>query len=1030
MALINSRSLLGRFATRYALPITVLVLAICGAGGYSASHMGSSLFPETNFPRVAIMVRNGQMAADDMMARVTRPIEEAVKDVPGCKMIKSATGRGSAAIDVFFDWSVDTVQSELYVDSRLAALRDRLPQGTEPTVYRMTFSVFPIIGISLTSAKHNLTDLWETARYTIQPQLLRIPGVARVRLVGGNPPEYRVVADPAELAAHSLTLERVAAALHRNNVSEPAGRFEKAGEMFSLQVDGRANSAESIGNFSIPTADGQSVPLRDVAKVERSSEPMLSTVTAEGTNAVLLNIYSEPNGSTLQIAEELKSQLEAIRPQLPGDMKLAYYYDQSLLVRDSGRSVWEAIVFGLALSVAILFLFLRNWGTTLVATTVIPVTILSTIAVMKLGGLTFNLMTLGGIAAAIGLVIDDAIVVVETIHTKLAAGVSRIDAVQTGIAEILPPLLGSTLTPVVVFIPLAFLQGIWGVFFRALAITMVVALVMSLVLSLTFVPSLATWLSAAARKTKHAEGGPLFRGLVRGYEFLVRSALRFRWITVGLSAAALAGAAILFSHLDSDFLPDLDEGGFVIDYVAPPGTAPSEVNRQLEQAESLLRKVPEVESYSRRSGAALGLHIVEPNTGDFLVKLKSARQRRTDAVLDEVGKEFRASVPGLHFEFEGILTDLIGDLTWSDRPIEIKVFSSNKAELIQRATAIEQKIKQIPGIIDTFSGIVYTGKAMSVHVRQADAHAAGLDTADVAGIAQAALTGQIVSSVMENTREIGVRLVTDPTKTDPLHLRVLPIAIPSGRTIPLSQVADVIETPEQLELEREDLRQDIAVTARLEDRDLGGAMADVRRVLGGDPTLPPGSIAYGGLYEQQQESSRQLTIVLAIAVLLVFLVAIVEFRSLSAPVAIVFGAVLSVLGIVVALYLTGTTLNIIAYLGAIIGMGIVHKNGILMLDHVEHLHRSGLSMHDALVQAGRRRLRPVLMTSLAAALGMLPLAYGIGSGADMLRPLAITVIGAVCISVLLSLVATPAAYLLILDVKSFILRSSRVGSSR
>jgi multidrug efflux pump subunit AcrB len=590
-----------------------------------------------------------------------------------------------------------------------------------------------------------------------------------------------------------------------------------------------------------------------------------------------------------------------------------------------------------------------------------------------------------------------------------------------------PSARGSTLTPVVVFIPLAFLEGIWGVFFRALAVTMVVALLTSLLLALTFIPSLAAWvLHVPSKKNTDLHtaesGGFLLRRVIRLYEFTVRLALRYRWATVGISLLALAGAAVLYGRLDSDFLPELDEGGFVIDYVAPPGVGPMQVNQQLLQAEQLLRKIPEVESYSRRSGAALGLHIVEPNTGDFLVKLKPERHRSTDEVLAQVADTFRQGVPGIHFEFEGILTDLIGDLTWSDRPIEIKVFSTDKKELTRRAGEIEEKIKQLPGIVDTFTGIVYTGKAVDMRVRQTDAENVGMDATDVSDAVEVALIGRDVSSVLDNDREVNVRLMTDTAKTDALHLGDLPIAGPEGKLIRLSKVADIVESPEQLELEREDLRQEIAVTARLEGRDLGSAMADVRRLLSADKSFPPGSIEYGGLYEQQQESSRQLTAVLAIAILLVFLVAMIEFRSLSAPIAIVFGATLSVLGIVFALYVTGTTLSIIAYLGAIIGMGIVHKNGILMLDHVEHLHSGGMALGEALVQAGRRRLRPVLMTSLAAALGMLPLAYGIGSGADMLRPLAITVIGAVCISVLLSLVATPAAYLLVLDIQSALRR--------
>jgi CzcA family heavy metal efflux pump len=1004
---------IGRFATRHALSIFVLVIALCIAGGYAALHMGSSLFPQTNFPRVTVIVKNGLMPADQMMARITRPIEESVKDIRGCKTIKSNTGRGSAAIDIFFNWDVNMVDSELYVRSRLAALHDALPPQMEFSVFRMTFSVFPIVGISLTSPQHDITTLWATANYSIKPQLLRIPGVARVNIVGGTPPEYRVTVDPSRLALHHVSLGEIAESLRRNNRVTPTGLFEQKGEIYSTVVEPQGQSIDDIGKQLVKSSDGKMVPIQDVANVTRSAEPAFSTVTAEGTNAVLLNVYSEPDGSTLDIANGLRRELEGIHKQLPRDMKLTFFYDQSLLVRESARSVWEAIVFGLILAIAILYLFLKNWGTTIITMVIIPVCVLLTIVVMKLGGMSFNLMTLGGIAAAIGLVIDDAIVVVETIYTKMAGGLSRVEAMQKGIAEIFDPLLGSTLTPVVVFIPLAFLEGIWGVFFRALAITMVVALIVSLLLALTLTPSLASWAvrtprDRSANQHRAEVGGFILGRVVGAYEWTMRLALRFWWITIGMSVVTLFVAVKLYESMDSDFLPDLDEGGFVIDYVAPPGTAPEEVNRQLAVAEQLLRSVPEVESYSRRSSAALGIHIVEPNTGDFLVKLKSNRTKTTDQLLDEVSEKLRPALPAMHFEFEDILTDLIGDLTWSDRPIEIKLFSTDKKFLTEKAQAVEAKIKEIPGVVDTFSGVIYTGKTISLHVRQADADKFGLTPQQVANAIDLSLQGQKTASVLDADRVVNVRL-SSAIKTQ-LELGDIPLNAADGHVIALHDVADVSYTPEQLELEREDLRQDIAVTARLEGRDLGGAMRDIRRVLSEDQTLPPGSIEYGGLYEQQEESSLQLTLVLAIAILLVFLVAMIEFRSLSAPIAIVFGATLSIFGIVMALHLTGISLNIITYLGAIIGMGIVHKNGILMLDNVEQLRASGMTLKEALVQSGRRRLRPVLMTSMAAALGMLPLAYGIGSGAEMLRPLAVAVIGAVCISVLLSLIVTPTAY--------------------
>jgi len=1015
----NKSSALGKFATRHSLSIAFISIALCLAGIYSAFHISSSVFPQTNFPRVVILVDNGIMPANEMMATITRPIEEAMKDIRGAVTVRSFTGRGSAEISVFFTWKVKMIESELYVLSRLSQIRSILPATAETTVFRLTFSAFPILGVSLISNVRSITELWETARYNLKLRFLRIPGVARVDIVGGRTPEYHIVVDPIRLSAANLTFSDITDALNSNNFVASAGMHEENHTLYLTVVDGRLHSIQDIENFIIKSASGHPIRVKDVAKVRRGPEPVFNVVTADGENAVLLNVRSQPDGSTLDIANALKRQLNDLKRELPPDMKLAFFYDQSEIVRASVESVWEAIIFGLILSVFILFFFLKNWGTTLVATMVIPVTVLITLLSMKITGLTFNLMTLGGIAAAIGLVIDDAIVVVEAIHTKLMTGVSRLEAVQEGIGEILRPLVGSTLTPVVVFIPLAFLQGITGVFFRALALTMVVSLLTSLLLAITLTPSLAAWFIRLRERDKpkppSEQGGFLLRRVIKIYEAAVRPALRHRWFTLGACGLILLAGIFLYNQLDSEFLPPMDEGGFVIDYFTPPGTSLAETHRQLLQAEQILRTIPELESYSRRTGARLALSIAEPNTGDFLVKLKTGRKRKTADVISELRRRFNTELLGLNWEFPGILSDLIGDLMWAPQPIEVKLFSTDQAWLEKKAPDVEKQIKKISGVVDTFNGLVYTGPTLSLRVRQVDARRFGLTADDVAGAVNTAMLGRTASSVIEGDRVVDIRVKLDQKRIDRLEsLKELPLRTPDGMLIKLSQVVDVVEEPGQLELRREDSRQDVAVTARLEGRDMGSAIAEIRDALSQDKSIPPGTIEYGGLYEQQQESFRNLMFVLLMAIFLVFTVLLLEFGSFFEPVAIVFGAVLAMFGTVLALWITGTSLNVVSLLGAIIGIGIVAKNGILMLDFVKHLRAEGLDLVEALVRSGRRRLRPVLMTSMAAALGMLPLAYGIGSGADMLKPLAIAIIGALCISVLLSLIATPTAYFLMM----------------
>jgi CzcA family heavy metal efflux pump len=1000
------------WVTHHALSVAFICVALCVAGVYSAYQIPSSVFPRTDFPRVVILVDNGVMPADEMMATITRPIEEAMKDIPGATSVKSATGRGAAEINVFFNWSVDMVQSELYVSSRLSEIRNALPTTATTTLQRLTFSAFPIIGISLTSPTRDLTSLWETARYTLKPRFLQIPGVARVDLVGGRAPEFQVVVDPTRLQAAGLALNQVSDAIARNNIIQPAGMHEQNHTLYLTVVDARAHTAEDIGGIVIASTNGVPIRVQDVARVERGAEPVFNVVTAEGVNAVLLNIRSQPDGSTLDIARQLDDDLHQLRGELPPDMKLAFFYDQSLIVSESVRSVWEAIGFGLLLSVLIIYAFLRAWGTTLVATLVIPVTILITLVIMRFAGLTFNLMTLGGIAAAVGLVIDDAIVVVEAIHAKMTAGLPRLRAVQQGVSEIFRPLVGSTLTPVVVFIPLAFLDGITGVFFRALALTMVSSLVTSLLLAITFTPALAMWFSRTRAPEPgapaHGHEGPVLRMLANLYEAALRIALRRRWVTLAACVLVLAAAAFVYTRLDSDFLPPMDEGGFVIDYRTPPGTSLTETNQELLQAEAILKATPEIESYSRRTGARLALAIAEPNTGDFLVKLRPDRHRSTDEVIAALRAQFVPSLPGVQWDFPGILTDLIGDLMWAPQPIEIKYYSTDSAALKKIGPRIEATLKQVSGVVDTFDGLTYAGTELRFSVRPTDAQWLGFTSSDIATALNTAMLGDPASMLLQGDRVITIRVKVDPRDLQRISaLRDLPIRAPNGSVVRIADVADVSVETGQLELRREDLRQDIAVTARLENRDLGSAMAEIQRRIASDPAIPSANIEYGGLFQEQQASFRNLTAVLAMAIVLVFTVLLIEFRSFAEPIAIVSGAILSLFGTMLALWLTGTSLNVISFLGAIIGIGIVAKNGILMLDFVEHFVAQGASFDEALVKSGRRRLRPVLMTSLAAALGMLPLAYGVGSGADMLKPLAIAVMGALGISVLLSLVATP-----------------------
>jgi len=1014
-------SFLGRFATRHAISIIFVSLALCLGGIYAALHLSSSVFPQTDFPRVVILVDNGVMPGDEMMARITRPIEEAMKDIPGAVDIRSATGRGSAEINVFFTWRTDMVQAELYVLSRIAQIQSVLPATAETRVHRLTFNAFPIIGISLTSPGRSITDLWEIATYDIKPRLLRIEGIARVDLVGGRVPEYHVIVDPAKLEAYHLTLDQVAEALSVTNTYSPAGMHEEKHQLYLTVVDGRVQEPGEIEGIPIAYSDQSPICVRDVATVRRGAAPQFNIVTADGVDAVLLNVRSQPDGNTLAIAKALNDELQRLRRDLPPGMRLAFFYDQSVFVREGVRSVWECIILGLALSVVVLYLFLRRAATTLVAVIAIPATILITLAGMHAFGMSFNLMTLGGIAAAIGIIIDDAIVVVEAMHAKVSAGHPPRRAVHLAIREVGLPLIGSTLTPVVVFIPLAYLDGVPGVFFRALALTMASALLISLLLAVTLTPALGSFLirrRGGPAQDELEQGGPILRNVIVAYEWVVRRALRRPGASAACMALVIVAAIFLYFRLESDFLPEQDEGAFVLDYFSRPGTSLSETDTMLRHVEEILRSTPEVESYSRRTGARLALAIAEPNTGDFLVKLRSHRRRSTEEVIDELREKIGAAEPALNTEFPGVLSDLIGDLTWSPDPIEIKIFATDTATLKELAAEIAAAIETVPGVVDVNDGLVVAGPSLIFRVRIAEAARAGLDVAKIGSALDAALLGRVASYVLEGDRTINVRVLLAKDRRDnEAAIRSLPIRSPEGALLTVDGLTDVEYEAGLLEMHREDQRQLVAVSGRFAGRDLRSGIAAIKRKLADTVQVPDNvSIEYGGLYQQQQESFNNLTRVLLMAILLVFTVLILEFHTIFHPLAIVAGAVLALFGVVGALWITGTSLNIVSFLSAIIGVGIVAKNGILMLDFVDQLRARGLSLVEALVQSGRRRLRPVLMTSMTTFFGLLPLAYGVGAGADMLRPLAIGVIGALCVSLALSLIATPLVFYILVRV--------------
>ena len=1002
------------------------------AGIYTTFQVPISVFPETNFPRVVIGADNGVMPVEQMQVTVTKPIEDAVNTVPGLQTVRSTTSRGSAEVSLFFDWSVDMVQSLQLVDAALAKVEQTLPPTARITTNRLTFATFPILGYSLTSDKESQTQLWEMATYDLKPPLNRVIGVSTVTVQGGQVPEFHIVPNPALLQATGVTITDLVNAIQTSNIVDSPGLYEDNHELILGLVGAQVHDADGLRELVVKTtSEGAPVRVADVATVAQATMPVYTTVTSNGKNAVLLNIARQPSSNTVAVADAVAAEVADLKAKLPPDVKLQVFYDQSQLVRDSISSVRDAIFIGLGLACIILFLFLRDWTSSLIAGLVIPVTIAVTILVLWLIGESFNLMTLGGLAAAIGLVIDDAIVVVENIVLHRDAGEHRAEAVREALKEITTPLVFSTITPVVVFLPLVSTSGVTGSFFRALAITMTAALLTSLALALTWTPGLSYVMlrkrtlpykgnadeSALEEEHGHRPGRLLSRvlGVHRTVlEWALAKPLWIGGICLLLVVATWAG----YQALGSDLLPEIDEGGFILDYIMPAGSSLTETNRVLDHVEHILEAAPEVQITSRRTGLQMGLAAVtEANTGDFTVKLNAKRDRSVDEVMTDVREKIKTTEPELDIELTQVLQDNINDLSNAPEPIQIKIFSDDSNLLAQLGPRVADAIGTISGVVDVENGIDNTisGPATSFQVDPVVAARLGFTPEEVSEDATAILDGiPTTDPLIANGRPYTIRIRLGPeTRSSVQAIENTVFNSASGHTASLGSLAAIEQLPPQNEILRENLQQLIVVTGNLEGSDLGGAMTKIQQTVAAMHLPPSVRVVYGGTYEEQQKSFHDLLQVLVLALALVFGVLLAEFRNFPAPIAILTSSVLSISGVILALLVTRTTFNVASFMGLIMVIGIVAKNGILLLDADERYRVQGTSPREAMLHAAQRRLRPIMMTALAAVCGMLPLAFALGAGSQMLQPLAIAVIGGLVISMALSLVVTPLVYFLL-----------------
>ncbi|HST28574.1 MAG TPA: efflux RND transporter permease subunit [Rudaea sp.] len=1002
----------GVWLTRHQRSLLLLILIFAAGGIVAAWNLPVALFPNMDFPRVVIAIDAGDRPIERMETEITRPLERVLRSVPKVQRVRSTTSRGSAEIALTFPWGADMTQALLQVQAAMNGALPSLPPGVSFDAQRRDPTVFPFLGLTLTSATRDPVALRDFATLELAPALSAVAGVADIEVLGGRTAEYQVLLDPARLRAHGFATDDVVQALNAGNAVAAVGRIEDRYRLYLTIADSRLRGVDDIRRTVVKTVNGQPITVADLGNVQLGRQPEWTRVTANGGDAVLINIRQQRGANTVALVRDVRARLAQLRAQIPPDIRIGTYYDQSDLIVASAASVRDAILIGALFAALVLFGFLRSARVTLIAAVILPIVIAITVLLLHAFGMSFNIMTLGGMAAAVGLIVDDAVVMIEHIMRRVGAQHEADDATVLDAAqEMLRPLTGSSLATIVVFAPLAFLGGVAGGFFKALALTMATGLAVSWALAALALPLVAARLIRRRDAQSMEQADRWIAGAHRRYSVRMRRALaRPRW-ALAVIAVCIVVAFACYWRLGTGFMPHMDEGGFVIDYVSEPGTSLAETDRLLRQVEAIIKATPEVDNYSRRTGLQLGGGLTEANEGDFFVHLKPPPRRGIEEVMADVRTRIAEQVPGLRIETAQLMEDLIGDLVATPQPVEVKVFGQDPAADRAWAAKIAAAIAKLPGVVEVFDGVKIAGDAIEIRVDRARAAVDGLDPDAVTRQIETELGGSLAGSIRQGEKLVGIRVWTPGDMRQRIgQIAALPLRAADGHTLPLGRVADVSIAEGQPQSDREDQRPMVAVTARLEGRDLGSAMSDVMASVA-KLKLPSGmQVEYGGLYGQQQDSFRAMALVFAGALLLIVTLLMFLYENIAVVASILVATFCSLAGVFAGLWLTNTELDLSSIMGLTMILGIVTEIAIFYFAEIDF---SRPLDRDALVEAGSMRMRPILMTSLIAILALSPLALGIGTGSAMQQPLAIAIIAGLISAVPIVLILMPAVYLLL-----------------
>jgi CzcA family heavy metal efflux pump len=1000
---------LSQFAVENKRAIVFMALLLSLIGGYLIYRIPEGVFPDATFPRVAVYVDYGLAPIKEMEMEVVKPIEEAAMMVEGVRTVRSNISRGSADIDIDFQWDQDMFRAYQLVQAQISGIQNKLPPGVSIEVRRFTTSTYPVAGFALTSDKLDLLQLRDIAIFTIRPQLASIPGVYNIEVMGGHQREYWVNLKPDKLVAFQLDYKTIEKALQDANNLQFVGRLNEANKLYLNIADNRFLRIDDIKNTIVARKGETVISLSDVATVEPAVKETFIACESNLKPAVLVTVIKQPGTNAVTIMDEVEHRLEGMANVIPQDVEVTKWYDMTDFIKGAIGSVRDAIFLGALLTFLILWLFLKRLRITLITVIIIPVALLITFIFIKLLGMNLNLMSLGGLAAAIGILVDNAIVVVENIERYLEEGFSKKEAVVKATGEIIPPLLGATLTTLVVFVPLVFLTGVPGIFFRALASTLAIAVVVSMVLAVFLTPALAAVFISAKKK----KPGRVMPVLVKAQQKSLKGLLRFPVITFLM--ILILGAIAVWSYLriPSGFLPEWDEGTIVHDYMAPPGSSIEGTKSMLKSIAEFIMTIPEVESYSLRTGRSLAHPRTHANDGDFVINLKKGHKRSSFEIMDEIREFDESHEPRLEPELFQVLPDRLKDLGGEIAPITIKVFGKNVQLIQETARQIADSLEQIQGAVDVYKGFARSEPELIIRVKEEAATRYGLSIKEVSDAVNMALWGDVPTQMMEGLKMIPVRVRFPKQDYDHVEkIRKMPVYLASiHRVFQLEDLAEIKKVPGKTDINHENLSQVVNVKAHISGRDLGGIIGDVKQMLDGIH-LPPGvTVEIGGQYKSQQQAFKELMLILAFGILLVFSILLFEFRSFRTSFVILLGTVLSVSGVFLMLWIVRIPLDISAFMGMIMIVGVVVNNGILLIDYAEkYLREKTTNVKEALLMAGKVRMRPILMTTLATIFGFLPLALAFGEGSEMLQPLAISMIGGMTVSMFLSLLLIPGLY--------------------